>query len=192
MITEIYQWIKNIVFYMILVTAVMNVIPNNNYKKYINLFTGMIMIILVITPISKLVGISNRLDTNFIKNIYNQELDNIKVDSYHISQSSSIKVLEKYKEEIGQQIEKIVNEEGYYMVKADVIMNEDSESDNYGCLEGIHVMLSEEDEENQKIAVNKIEIGKNEFENPEEISVKNVLEDFYNVGLDNINVSIQR
>jgi stage III sporulation protein AF len=192
MIIEIYQWIKNIVFYMILVTAVMNVIPNNNYKKYINLFTGMIMIILVITPISKLVGISNRLDTNFIKNIYNQELDNIKVDSYHISQSSSIKVLEKYKEEIGQQIEKIVNEEGYYMVKADVIMNEDSESDNYGCLEGIHVMLSEEDEENQKIAVNKIEIGKNEFENPEEISVKNVLEDFYNVGLDNINVSIQR
>ncbi|MBA4687203.1 MAG: stage III sporulation protein AF [Candidatus Galacturonibacter soehngenii] len=192
MITGIYQWIKNIAFYMILITAVMNVIPNNNYKKYINLFTGIVMIILVISPISKLLGASTRLDSNFIKNIYNQEIINLKVDAYQISDTSSSKLLEEYKNEISNQIEEIVNKEGYFVVKSKIVMNEDRESDNYGNLEGIEVVLSTQEKKNQKILVDKIQIGQKQFENPEEISVKNVIDDFYNVGLDNINVSIQR
>lgn len=192
MITGIYQWIKNIAFYMILITAVMNVIPNNNYKKYINLFTGIVMIILVISPISKLLGASTRLDSNFIKNIYNQEIVNLKVDAYQISDTSSSKLLEEYKNEISNQIEEIVNKEGYFVVKSKIVMNEDRESDNYGNLEEIQVVLSTQEKKNQKILVDKIQIGQKQFENPEEISVKNVIDDFYNVGLDNINVSIQR
>lgn len=192
MITGIYQWIKNIAFYMILITAVMNVIPNNNYKKYINLFTGIVMIILVISPVSKLLGASTRLDSNFIKNIYNQEIVNLKVDAYQISDTSSSKLLEEYKNEISNQIEEIVNKEGYFVVKSKIVMNEDRESDNYGNLEGIEVVLSTQEKKNQKILVDKIQIGQKQFENPEEISVKNVIDDFYNVGLDNINVSIQR
>lgn len=192
MITGIYQWIKNIAFYMILITAVMNLIPNNNYKKYINLFTGIVMIILVISPISKLLGASTRLDSNFIKNIYNQEIINLKVDAYQISDTSSSKLLEEYKNEISNQIEEIVNKEGYFVVKSKIVMNEDRESDNYGNLEGIQVVLSTQEKKNQKILVDKIQIGQKQFENPEEISVKNVIDDFYNVGLDNINVSIQR
>ncbi len=192
MITGIYQWIKNIAFYMILITAVMNVIPNNNYKKYINLFTGIVMIILVISPISSLLGASTRLDTNFIKNIYNQELSNIKVDAYQISDTSSAKLLDEYKNEISSQVEEIVKKEGYFVVESKIVMDEDKESDNYGNLEGLQVVLSTQAKKNQKILVDKIQIGKKQFENPEEISVKNVLDDFYNVGLDNINVSIQR
>lgn len=192
MISGIYQWIKNIAFYMILITAVMNIIPNNNYKKYINLFTGMVMIILVLAPIGGLLGINTRLDTNFIKNMYSQELSSMKSDTYNITKETTTKIFEEYKNEIGLQVEKLVNEEGYSVVKADVIMNEDEESEQYGNLESIQVVLSEEKQENQKIAVDKIQIGQNQIENPEEISVKNVIEDFYNLGLDNINVSIQR
>jgi stage III sporulation protein AF len=192
MITEIYQWVKDIAFYMILITAVMNVIPNNNYKKYINLFTGMVMIILVLAPISEWIGINNRFDTNFIENMYSQELSSMKLDTYEITENATTKVFDEYENEIGLQVEKLVNEEGYNMVKSDIVMNEDKESEQYGNLETIQVVISKEDQNEQKILVSKIEIGKNQIENPEEISVKNVIEDFYNVGLDNINVSIQR
>lgn len=192
MITAIYNWIKNIAFYMILITAVMNVIPNKNYKKYINLFTGIVMIILVISPISTILGANARLDTNFIKNIYNQEIKNIKLDTYQISDTSSSNLLEEYKNKISEQVEEIVNKEGYFVVDSKVVMEEDRDSEDYGTLKGIQVVLSNEEKKNQKIVVNKIEIGKKQFENPEEISVKNVIDDFYNIGLDNINVSIQR
>ncbi|MFA9375486.1 MAG: stage III sporulation protein AF [Lachnotalea sp.] len=192
MITGIYEWIKNIAFYMILITAVMNVIPNNNYKKYINLFTGMVMIILVLAPISSWLGVNTRFDTNFIKNMYSEELSSMKLDTYDITEDSTSKIFEEYENNIGLQIEKIINEEGYYMVKVEVEMNDDRESEQYGSLESIDVVISNEEKDDQEIIIDKIEVGKNKIENPEEISVKNAIEDFYNIGLDNINVSIQR
>lgn len=192
MITGIYEWIKNIAFYIILVTVVMNVIPNHNYKKYINLFTGMVMIILVLAPISKLLQINTRLDTNFIKNMYSQELNSLKINSVDASNQSTTQIFDEYKNEIGTQVEKIVNEEGYYMVEADVEMNEDMESEEYGNLESIDLVIATEEQEDAKIEVGKITINQRQIETTEEISVKNVIDNFYNLGLDNINVSIQR
>ena len=41
---------------MIMVTAVMHVVPNRSYQKYIRLFTGMILVLLLCTPVFKLLG----------------------------------------------------------------------------------------------------------------------------------------
>ena len=52
----LYEWIQNIAFYMVLVTAVMHMIPNPDYKKYIRFFTGLVLILLIVTPILKIFG----------------------------------------------------------------------------------------------------------------------------------------
>ncbi len=54
---SIFLWIRNIAYYMILITAMVQVIPNNSYKKYIRLFTGMVFILFLTTPILKLFGV---------------------------------------------------------------------------------------------------------------------------------------
>ena len=40
MFTYIYDWIKNLVFYLILMTMLMQIIPDSDYKKYIRFFYG--------------------------------------------------------------------------------------------------------------------------------------------------------
>lgn len=50
----IYEWIKNIAFYMIIVSVVLKVLPGNQYQKYIQFFSGIILIILVFLPIIRL------------------------------------------------------------------------------------------------------------------------------------------
>ena len=47
MFTYIYDWIKNLVFYLILMTMLMQIIPDSDYKKYIRFFTGLVLILLV-------------------------------------------------------------------------------------------------------------------------------------------------
>lgn len=56
MLEYIYQWIENIAFYIIIFTVAMQMIPNNNYKKYIQFFTGLILIIMLGGPILKIFG----------------------------------------------------------------------------------------------------------------------------------------
>ena len=45
MIAFFYQWLQNIAFYLILITAIIQIIPNHSYKKYIRFFTGLILIV---------------------------------------------------------------------------------------------------------------------------------------------------
>ena len=56
MIAFFYQWLQNIAFYLILITAIIQIIPNHSYKKYIRFFTGLILIVMLSEPIMKAIG----------------------------------------------------------------------------------------------------------------------------------------
>ena len=44
------NWVRDIVFYMIFVTMVMNLLPDPKYEKYLRLFAGAVMILLAFGP----------------------------------------------------------------------------------------------------------------------------------------------
>lgn len=56
MLDIIYEWIKNLAFYLVIMTAALEVLPGTAYKKYIQFFTGLVLILLVMTPVLKLTG----------------------------------------------------------------------------------------------------------------------------------------
>lgn len=56
MLDVIYEWIKNLAFYLVIMTAALEVLPGTAYKKYIQFFTGLVLILLVMTPVLKLTG----------------------------------------------------------------------------------------------------------------------------------------
>lgn len=58
MIAFIYDWMENIAFYLVILVAVMQMIPQNSYQKYIRFFAGMILILMLAGPILKLFGMT--------------------------------------------------------------------------------------------------------------------------------------
>lgn len=73
MFDYLYEWMQNIAFYLVLVTAVLNIVPNTSYKKYIRFFTGLLMIILLTTPILKVVGMEQTFATIYKNAEYKQK-----------------------------------------------------------------------------------------------------------------------
>lgn len=59
MLNYIYDWIENIAFYLVILVAVMQMIPQNSYQKYIRFFAGMILILMLAGPIIKLFGMTD-------------------------------------------------------------------------------------------------------------------------------------
>lgn len=53
MIDKIYEWVKNLSFYLVLVTALLQMLPDSDYRKYIRFFTGLVLIALLLTPVLK-------------------------------------------------------------------------------------------------------------------------------------------
>ncbi|XCP83923.1 stage III sporulation protein AF [Roseburia hominis] len=56
MFEYLYEWLQNLAFYMILVTAIMHVIPSGGYEKYIRFFCGLILVILLAAPLCSMFG----------------------------------------------------------------------------------------------------------------------------------------
>lgn len=59
MIAFIYDWMENIAFYLVILVAVMQMIPQNSYQKYIRFFAGMILILMLTGPILRIFGMTD-------------------------------------------------------------------------------------------------------------------------------------
>ena len=56
MLENIYTWIENLAFYMVIMVAVMQSIPGENYKKYVRFFAGLVFIMMVLGPVLKIIN----------------------------------------------------------------------------------------------------------------------------------------
>ena len=73
MLEYIYEWMENIAFYMVLVTAVMHLLPDSDYQKYVRFFTGLTLVVLLLTPVSGLFGIDEELKMFYYRGLHEWE-----------------------------------------------------------------------------------------------------------------------
>ena len=62
---ELYQWMKNLAVFYILFTAFLHLIPDKKYERYIRLFMGFLLILLMCTPVFSLLGKGEELLKSF-------------------------------------------------------------------------------------------------------------------------------
>ena len=60
MLDQICEWLGNIAVFLVVITAVMHAVPGKDYVKYIRFFSGLILILLLFTPVLKLIGMEDR------------------------------------------------------------------------------------------------------------------------------------
>ncbi len=206
-LNEIYSWVKSIIIFMVLTSIISNLLGKSSYKKYINLITGIILVILVISPLLKLFQMDKTLDYYFTTNTLLAEAQDLDSQLKDMENGQKEAIFKEYKEQVKLQVAKILEEDKIQIYSIEVTIDEDDSSSNYGNIKSITVSGSHvAKENNSKAAINidsikidniKIDKGDEEpgkeknYLSPEEINVKNRLSDFYNINKDNINISIQ-
>lgn len=61
------DWIKSIAYYVIVISVFHGILPDNRYKKYVQLFTGLVLVLLILSPIVRLAGQEENM-ASFFKN----------------------------------------------------------------------------------------------------------------------------
>lgn len=197
----VYEWIRNIVVFMILNTLIMNVFGDSNYKKYIRLVTGMILVIIVISPIIDFLRMSDKVDHLFEVSVFTADTSEFKSELKMMEEKEQRVIWEQYSDRVIEQAKIIVVRHGFTVKEADISFNTDLESQNFGEIIKMDFVVEQRKEDmalrREKITIDKIMISerKKEMEvmapSPAEIILKNDLSDFYNMNGDNINISIR-
>jgi stage III sporulation protein AF len=184
----------------------MNLLGNNSYKKYISIVSGMILLLIVVSPFLKLLKLDGIMDYYLNSNIYQADVDDFQKELRVMEKKQKNEVLLDFKNRISKQIADILAEDGIYLYDVEVAMNQDVESNNFGEIDSMEIKagyLEDEGVTTANISVDKIIISTTNSDNineenrtanlpsPQEIYIKNRLSDFYNIEQDNINISIQ-
>lgn len=158
--------VRNILTYYIILSVLMAMIGKSSYKKYIEMFSGLVMIIIILNPLIKLFGAQDTLDMNLQKNqlyeVTQAESDDIMVAE--LKQRDA--VLKQYKDTIAKQIDTVMKNYDYSATNVEVTIDEDVDSETFGQVKNISVCCQKGTEEEseeasaiEKVAIPEIKIG---------------------------------
>ncbi|RDU24350.1 stage III sporulation protein AF [Anaerosacchariphilus polymeriproducens] len=180
----IYDWIKDIIFYLILISLVFQLLPNDQYRKYMKLFAGILLVIIVLKPLKVLLR-EESLDQ--VRAAFHQ-YDNYEEDVQLQIEEFKKKQEEIYSEyaqgELKAQIQKLIEKKGFIVQKAEV--------KNINENEKLCISLVKENTGVKNIIVEAVQIEKEPInkESKEIIEIKKKIADYYKISDSNIQIQL--
>ena len=102
---EIYRWVKTIAFFYIVFSAVLHLVPDVKYERYIRSFMGILLIYILSTPVFNLFGNGEKLLQEFRLN-YQEELTAL--EEKNTENLQALYLQENYSRELQKEIRKNV------------------------------------------------------------------------------------
>ena len=138
----IYEWIRTIAVYLILVTVLLTLVNGKTYKKYVELVGGMVLILIVVSPITKLLSLDGKMQYNF--NLSHFKLEMLEQEFFEKAETINQEALTKeYKKLLTKQVNQIVEQEGQLVEQLNIILSKE----DYGVIEEIIVEIKNENKE---------------------------------------------
>lgn len=106
---ELYQWMKNLAVLYILFTAVLHLVPDKKYERYVRSFMGLLLIYMFCTPVMAVLGKSSELIEYFNKN-YQQEKSFMEQEETENLQAFYLNM--GYEEELSEKIKECLADTG--------------------------------------------------------------------------------
>lgn len=115
----LYSWMKDIIIYLILSGIVINISPGDNYKKYINFLSGLIVIVILCEPLT------------YVFNLSVGDIDSLYDDAGYFIEKNSLDEKfgqgnDYYSLSLDESILNHLTGLGYKVSKISVIMDEDN------------------------------------------------------------------
>lgn len=203
----IYDGVKTIVVYLILVAIVMNLLGTSSYKKYVSVFTGMLLIFMIITPLMKLFHLTDSMDYHLKENNFKVEAKDMNSKIFDADEEQKSYITREYLIKLNEQLETNLNEKNLTLKKCNFTIDEDMTSENFGKVLAIDLLAKEEknDEKGEKdsmikeIIIEDIRINENDTkkerntsitDSVQEIEIKKELAKFYNIDPESVHVDI--
>lgn len=134
------EWTINIVMLVLFIVIIEMLLPRGKMKKYVNLLTGTILIIVIIEPITGLFGRNFDFTAAQTASAGNIDKKEIEKAGKLFEEEQLKQTTELYRSRIIEQIVQHAMEvEGVEDAQADVIINDDPESEYFGEIKRIYI-----------------------------------------------------
>lgn len=123
----IVEWVKNYSMVVLLMTVLTSVAAKKEYKKYIQLFVELILVITLVNPLFQAAGKSEDLFEKISYDSFWQRLEGIRLDQEKVDFLNEEYYIDYYEKAIEEDVKLLVENSGYGVIDAKVTLNEEFE-----------------------------------------------------------------
>ena len=168
------DYIKNIGYFLILMSLVSNVMPDNSYKKYCRMFCGLILVVLVINPFYEFLNYEGDIKDIFAMTSYESKAMELENQIKMSESNTRDRVIGEYEKLIVNELQGSAREEGLYIMEAQVELTEGEDIQ----LSGLNLIVMEKnistDEIEDELLEEQEKIGQGTKIKIEDISIGDV------------------
>ena len=105
MLTDLFDWIRQIIYLLIFLTMMLQILPDGNYRKYVKFFAGLIFVVTLLGPVVSLFADRNWEDM-ILEAVTESGTweETVSPDFDEISETRS-EIYEKYASEMAEDLE---------------------------------------------------------------------------------------
>ena len=141
-------------------TVLTGLLPAHKYEKYIRLFAGCILLLIVLKPLTDGLRLEERLNYLFTSLSFENEAGELKREMDEIEVRRRNMVLSQYEAEASKEAVRVAAEAGFSVEKADVELEKDPESEKFASVRSVTVYVAGSEAAEQEDPSSMIEIEK--------------------------------
>ncbi len=154
----LFAWVKNIVSFLLILTLVFELLPTKDYGKYVRVSAGMLLLMVIISPLANAMGLSENLDFYLSWENLKSRMDVELLDNETLEAQRLENIIGEYKKNLEEQIRRILKSKGYaagaILLEVDLKQSEDT----FGQIISMKIYDLKEEKESVPGTVDKIEI----------------------------------
>lgn len=145
----VYEWVRNITYYMIFITVAGNLLADSKYEKYLRFFAGMVLILLVLKPLTGNLRLDERIAYLFESITFQKESGDFRDKLWGMEDQRLNQVMNTYESAVSVDLRGMAETAGYSCRQVRVRIGTDRDSPYYGHVTGIYMKVgsSKEGEE---------------------------------------------
>ena len=185
------EWAGSILSFLILITVIRGILPSKKYEPYLRLFSGLMLILLVLQPVTGGLGLEKQIDRAFEAFSFQMDHEELNTRVLGIEKERQEQILKIYENDVAGHVTAMAGEQGLQAESAQVEINGDPESTDYGKVVSVKVKLQsgeatgkqeglwKNDEVKEVQPVQNIEVQSVQIGQEPETGVKNHSEEIY-------------
>lgn len=197
-------WGRQIFIVCIISNIFIRLVPSQKYEKYIKYICGIILLVICITPVLEFFNSSFSFSQIYEKFQNGSSMKQLKNELKYTSTAGSA-MLDSYIAKVEKDVDTFTLEEGLYPVSTQVIIDEDEQSDSFGNIQDMKLVVSmAKDSEDtykntkdnisieiEKIRIKEKDVIKNDTVTQQISDLKRKLSEMYNISEDVIDIAYE-
>ncbi len=138
----VYEWIRSLVSFMILMTALMNLLPDKKYEKYVQLFTGLVFLHMFFSPFTEWSGLEARMAGAFERMTFQTDARLLKKEIEDMDGARMQSLIRQYETILEQELRMMSGAIDAECIDVQLVMETDLEQEEFGQLRAVEMIFS--------------------------------------------------